>query len=85
MMMPVMHAEDLALQERGVVVMEGLVAATPEFQRNILAMGIEQARKYRDIIARFGRFPHRNAVLGRVSTSEEEAYLAGGGETFGQG
>jgi uncharacterized protein (DUF924 family) len=40
-------------------------------------MGIEQTRKYRDVIARFGRFPHRNAVLGRASSAEEEAFLVG--------
>jgi uncharacterized protein (DUF924 family) len=38
-------------------------------------MGIEQTRKYRDIIARFGRFPHRNPILGRSSTDEELAFL----------
>ena len=37
-----------------------------------------------DVIARFGRFPHRNAILGRLDTPEEAAYLAGGGERFGQ-
>ena len=35
-------------------------------------------------VARFGRFPHRNAVLGRDSTTEEQAYMAAGGESFGQ-
>jgi uncharacterized protein (DUF924 family) len=43
------------------------------------------ADRHLELIERFGRFPHRNAVLGRVSTPDEEAYLAGGGETFGQG
>lgn len=40
-------------------------------------------RRHRVIIERFGRYPHRNGVLGRVSTGEEVEYLAGGGETFG--
>jgi hypothetical protein len=39
---------------------------------------------HRDIIARFGRFPHRNAILGRRDTPEEGVWLAGGGERFGQ-
>ena len=38
-----------------------------------------------EIRARFGRFPHRNAVFGRDSTTEERAYMAAGGESFGQG
>src|SRR5688572_22148057 len=46
---------------------------------------LRYAEQHHELIARFGRFPYRNAVLGRVSTPEEEAYLAGGGETFGQG
>lgn len=41
-----------------------------------------EARHYR-IIKRFGRYPHRNKALGRAATREEEAYLSGGGETFG--
>lgn len=73
--MPFLHAEDLALQERGVAAMDALVADAAEFQKPMLAMGVEQSRKYRDLIARFGRFPHRNALLGRTSTPEEQAFL----------
>ncbi len=43
---------------------------------SVAAMGIEQSEKYAAVIARFGRFPHRNQVLGRISTAEEEAFLA---------
>jgi uncharacterized protein (DUF924 family) len=67
--MPLEHAEDIALQERAVVLVEALGDA--EFLR--------YARLHRDVIARFGRFPHRNPVLGRKSTPEELAYLAEGG------
>jgi uncharacterized protein (DUF924 family) len=42
-------------------------------------MGLEYAQLHADLIARFGRFPHRNAVMGRISTPEEIAYLAQGG------
>jgi uncharacterized protein (DUF924 family) len=45
---------------------------------------LESAREHRDIIARFGRFPHRNRALGRTSTPEEIAYLTAGGASFGQ-
>jgi uncharacterized protein (DUF924 family) len=75
LLMPLVHAEDLALQERAVAEMERLVADAPAWQRPVLSMGIEQSRKYRDVIARFGRFPHRNAVLGRASTPDEERFL----------
>lgn len=40
---------------------------------------LRYAEAHRDVIARFGRFPHRNAVLGRVSTEEERAWLDAGG------
>jgi uncharacterized protein (DUF924 family) len=43
----------------------------------------DYARRHRAVIARFGRFPHRNDALGRQSTPEESAYLASGGERFG--
>ena len=75
LIMPLVHAEDLALQERGVAEMERLVATAPAALRPLFGMGIEQSRKYRDVIARFGRFPHRNAILGRESTAEELAVL----------
>ncbi len=67
--MPLEHAEDLALQERCLALMEALGNA--EYTRF--------AKLHRDIIARFGRFPHRNAILGRKSTSEELQFLAEGG------
>lgn len=75
LLMPLMHAESLPLQERGVVEMQRFVADAPEALRPIYSMGLEQSRKYREIIARFGRFPHRNAALGRASTEEEIEFL----------
>ncbi|MBT8429851.1 MAG: DUF924 domain-containing protein [Gammaproteobacteria bacterium] len=64
--MPLMHSEDLEHQERSVDLFE--------------AAGLESnarfARHHRDLIRRFGRFPHRNAIIGRPSTAEEQAYLA---------
>jgi uncharacterized protein (DUF924 family) len=67
--MPFEHAEDLALQERGVTLVEQMRDA--EYAK--------YAVLHRDIIARFGRFPHRNPVLGRKSTPEELQFLAEGG------
>jgi len=45
---------------------------------------VEGWNRHRSIVERFGRFPHRNAVLGRSSTAEELAYLDGGADRFGQ-
>jgi uncharacterized protein (DUF924 family) len=75
LMMPLMHAEDLALQERSVVTIAAIAADAADFQQGPIGMGVEQSRKYRDVIARFGRFPHRNALLGRDSTPEEKEFL----------
>jgi uncharacterized protein (DUF924 family) len=67
--LPFEHAEDLATQEEAV----SLFAATG------IADDLKWATDHRDIIARFGRFPHRNAILGRAPTAEEERFLAAGG------
>jgi uncharacterized protein (DUF924 family) len=74
---PLAHAENLALQERAVVETDKLTSEVADWQRPLFARGVEQARKYREVIARFGRFPHRNAALGRTSTPEEEEFLVG--------
>ena len=67
--MPFEHDEDMAGQERALQLFAALGDA------NLLGY----ARAHRDVIARFGRFPHRNAVLGRVNTPEEQAWLDAGG------
>lgn len=67
--LPFEHAESLDEQRRAVALHEAMGA--PELTR--------YAVLHHDVIARFGRFPHRNAILGRASTPEEEAFLAGGG------
>lgn len=66
--LPFMHSEDLADQERSVALNQVLDANTQRF-----------AVLHRDIVARFGRFPHRNAVLGRASSADEQRFLAEGG------
>lgn len=75
LIMPLLHAEDLALQERAVAAMQALHNEAEPWQQAIVKMGVEQSRKYREVIARFGRFPHRNQILGRPSTPEEAAFL----------
>ncbi len=75
--MPLVHAEDPVLQERAVAEARALAADAEPSVRDALSMAVEQAAKYRDVIARFGRFPHRNVILGRESSPEEEAFLIG--------
>jgi uncharacterized protein (DUF924 family) len=84
--MPLSHAESLPIQNLGVrkfSSLRGETQSAPQLAK-ILASFAAAAREHRDIIERFGRFPHRNASLGRTSTPAEAAYLAGGAPTFGQ-
>lgn len=67
--MPLMHSEHLADQEACVTLFEHLP------QNETVQRGLESAEHHRDIVARFGRFPHRNGILGRESTAEEAAFL----------
>jgi uncharacterized protein (DUF924 family) len=80
--LPMQHAEDLTIQERSVRCMERLVDAVPSTTREMFVRCFGFAVRHRDIMARFGRFPHRNAILGRVSTPEEIAFLAEPGASF---
>jgi len=70
--LPLEHTEDLETQEQCVMLYEALEAQTSTAQTG----GYTQyARAHRDVIAQFGRFPHRNAILGRDSTHQEIEYL----------
>jgi uncharacterized protein (DUF924 family) len=80
--LPLEHAEDLALQHRCVAHYERLRDRVPESFRELFAEFVDYGCRHRDVIQRFGRFPHRNRALGRESTAEERDYLDGGGETF---
>ncbi len=83
MYMPLMHAENLALQDECVKRFRQLALDAPEALKPNLAGNGDFAAQHRDIVARFGRFPYRNAVLGRTSTPEEEEFLKSG-PRFGQ-
>jgi uncharacterized protein (DUF924 family) len=76
--LPLGHSEELTHLERAIKLAEELVEQAPAELRRVLEHSAAQARGHRDVIARFGRQPHRNAVLGRPSTPEELAYLASG-------
>ena len=73
--LPFGHSERLSDAERAVELAEQIVLEAPEELRSILMFSAEQAKGHRDVIARFGRHPHRNALLGRDSTQEEQEYL----------
>lgn len=81
--MPLQHVEDLELQDLGVLLYDALVDEDPA-NADLWRGFARYARLHNGIIAKFGRFPHRNAVLGRKSTPEEVAWLAESGERFGQ-
>lgn len=83
--MPLMHSEDLARQERCVELFAALAEALPPARRSIGENALKHAREHRDLVARFGRFPHRNKILGRESTPEESEWLtANAGKNYGQ-
>src|SRR5574338_131664 len=73
LLLPFEHAEDLEIQRECVAAFEQL-AAEPGVPA-MLAVGLDYARRHAEVIERFGRFPHRNEVLGRESTPEERAFL----------
>jgi uncharacterized protein (DUF924 family) len=81
--MPLMHAEHLELQEECVARFQKLVDSSPEGLRDKLNSNLRFAVVHRDIVAQYGRFPYRNAVLGRESTPEEDEFLKNG-PRFGQ-
>ena len=80
--LPLEHSEDMESQERCVSLFRNLLDRAPVELRPQFESFLEFAIRHREVIDRFGRFPHRNAVLGRPPTSEELSYLASGGDTF---
>jgi uncharacterized protein (DUF924 family) len=75
LLMPLLHAEDVSLQQTGIHEMQDHLEAAPEELQPLYQAGLDRAREYREVIERFGRFPHRNAALGRRNTPEEEEFL----------
>lgn len=82
--MPLQHAELRDAQEESVAAYRRLVNEAPAELRTMFASALESAQEHHSIVARFGRFPHRNRVLGRANTADEEIYLGQGASTFGQ-
>jgi len=75
--MPFEHAEDLVMQARAVELFQLLTQSREGFESML-----DYAQRHQEVIARFGRFPHRNAILGRDSTPEEAAFLLQPGSSF---
>ena len=74
--MPLMHAESLEVQEESVAAFRRLLEEAPEELRAHFDSALQAARLHREVIARFGRFPHRNRILGRRDTAAEAEWLA---------
>lgn len=81
--MPLMHAESPALQDECLLKFEELHRQSPPELQTKLLGNLKAAREHADIVHRFGRFPHRNAVLGRPNTPDEDTFLQHG-PRFGQ-
>lgn len=73
--MPLAHAEDVSRQERHLALIAAAANAAPRGLEQAWPLATSHAKGYLDQIRRFGRFPHRNAILGRTCTQEEMAFL----------
>jgi uncharacterized protein (DUF924 family) len=80
--LPFEHSERIADQERCCRLFERLLAEASEPLRATAKAYLQYAVQHRDIVARFGRFPHRNAILGRPSSAEELRFLEQPGSSF---
>ena len=81
-LMPLMHSESLEDQEQSVAEFTSLLDSADEAVKNYIARNLRFAEQHREIIRRFKRYPHRNAILQRVSTEEEKAFLLEPGSSF---
>jgi uncharacterized protein (DUF924 family) len=84
LILPYQHSESQECQRESVRLSLELVRAAPPAWRSLMEYYLTFAQQHLDIIERFGRFPHRNRVLGRTPTPAEKEYLAADGATFGQ-
>lgn len=80
--LPLEHSEARQDQERSVALYSALSASVPASQRSVFDGFLDFALRHRDIVERFGRFPHRNRLLGRASSPEELAFLEQPGSSF---
>ena len=83
--MPLQHAESRKVQQKSCDIFNKLAEAMSPTYKETFETVAQFAELHRDIIERFGRFPHRNALLGRRNTEDEEEFLSGDSPNFGQG
>jgi uncharacterized protein (DUF924 family) len=83
--MPLQHAESRKVQAKSLELYNRLAEAVSTTERETFLTIAQFAELHKDIIDRFGRFPHRNELLNRENTAEEAEYLAGDSPDFGQG
>lgn len=84
LLMPLQHSESIHRQKQSTRMFKELVMVSQEPWREYLAGMEKYARQHRAIIERFGRFPHRNIILGRRNEAEEEVFLKNESQRFGQ-
>ena len=82
--MPLQHAEVREVQDESVAAYRRLLTEAPQELHGIFAESLQSAEQHHSIIERFGRFPHRNRVLARTNTPEEEAWLRTSNDRMGQ-
>lgn len=80
--LPLEHSESMDDQEQAVALFRALVDGVGETGREVFSGFLDYAVRHREVIARFGRFPHRNRILGRESNEEEIAFLKEPGSSF---
>ena len=81
-LLPLEHSENIEHQDRCVEAMRRLASSVPDAQSEPFDTFVDFAERHRDVIARFGRFPHRNRILGRESTDAERTFLQQPGSSF---
>ncbi len=80
--LPYEHSEDIAMQDKSMTLYQTLLEGADAEDHELFSTYLDFARRHRDIIERFGRYPHRNDILGRQSTNEEKAFLAQPASSF---
>lgn len=83
--MPLQHSESRKVQKKSCSIYNKLAEAVSPTYKETFETIAQFAELHADIVEKFGRFPHRNVLLNRDNTPEEDEYLAGGAPTFGQG
>ena len=82
--MPLQHAEVREVQDESVAAYRRLLTEAPQEIRGIFEQSLQSAEHHRELIEKFGRFPHRNRALARANTPEEEAWLSSTSDRMGQ-